>query len=292
MINDSRMPGSSGHAVLFRQRFGSLESAQDGMITVGVVNGKVTYVSSSAAGDGNTPAAAQLSPTAAWLKAAASVGRTTPAGAVSGAQKEHGWTVLAVDGFSQPQRSRLVAMPTPRNGVRPAFETIVYPDEDSDEYAYTVFVDAASGNVLFRTSRTNHLATSPSPAAQVVPPNAGTFTGFYGASGCGPRHLIVVPPGTRSLYVAANAVVPDDIVLNLYNPGGAKVASSDIPVGANPEAITYSPGGEFSGTYTAEVCPFDDANQGAADLLRHLRDEPAVFLGDPLPAVEVLHRQP
>lgn len=35
LVNDSRMVGSSGHAVLFRQTFGGLTALVDGMITVG-----------------------------------------------------------------------------------------------------------------------------------------------------------------------------------------------------------------------------------------------------------------
>ena len=48
LVNAARVPDSTGRAVLFRQRFGGLTSAQDGMITVGWVDGKVAYVSSSA----------------------------------------------------------------------------------------------------------------------------------------------------------------------------------------------------------------------------------------------------
>src|SRR5438477_1360165 len=74
LLNDSPMVGSNGHAVLFRQTFGGLAATQDGLITVGVVDGNVAYVSSSSAGDGNVPAAATLAPKAAWLAAAANVG--------------------------------------------------------------------------------------------------------------------------------------------------------------------------------------------------------------------------
>ena len=56
LLNDSPMVGSNGHAVLFRQTFGGLPATQDGLITVGVANGKVAYASSSSAGDGNAPA--------------------------------------------------------------------------------------------------------------------------------------------------------------------------------------------------------------------------------------------
>src|SRR3954452_18944752 len=35
LVNDSQLPESTAHVVLFRQRFGNLKAAQDGMITVG-----------------------------------------------------------------------------------------------------------------------------------------------------------------------------------------------------------------------------------------------------------------
>src|SRR3954465_10492043 len=47
LLNDSKMAGYDGHAVLFRQTFGGLPATQDGLITVGVVGGKIAYVSSS-----------------------------------------------------------------------------------------------------------------------------------------------------------------------------------------------------------------------------------------------------
>src|SRR5438477_2422056 len=75
LLNDSPMAGSDGHAVLFRQTFGGLPATQDGLITVGVVEGKVAYASSSSAGAGNAPTAAVLGPQQAWLLAAAKVGQ-------------------------------------------------------------------------------------------------------------------------------------------------------------------------------------------------------------------------
>jgi hypothetical protein len=46
LVNDSLLPDSTAHAVLFRQRFGNLTAVQDGMITVGIVDGTVAYASS------------------------------------------------------------------------------------------------------------------------------------------------------------------------------------------------------------------------------------------------------
>ena len=47
VVNDQRLAQSPAHAVLFRQRFGGLSSASGGLVTVGVANGQIAYVSSS-----------------------------------------------------------------------------------------------------------------------------------------------------------------------------------------------------------------------------------------------------
>jgi hypothetical protein len=47
LLSDLRMVGSSGHAMLFRQRFGNLPATHDGLISVAVLDDKVVYVSST-----------------------------------------------------------------------------------------------------------------------------------------------------------------------------------------------------------------------------------------------------
>jgi len=91
LLNDSPMVGSDGHAVLFRQTFGGLPATQDGLITVGVVDGKVAYVSSSSAGDGSAPPAATISPKAAWVLAAANVGHPLSVVNLSTGKNINGW---------------------------------------------------------------------------------------------------------------------------------------------------------------------------------------------------------
>src|SRR5712691_5983269 len=112
LLNDAVLSGTTTHVVLFRQSFGGLPTTQDGMITVGIVNGNIAYVSSSAAGDAAAPGAPALSPIDAWLRAAADVGRSVSVTDISNAAVQKGWTVLTVAGFSYPQRARLVAFPT------------------------------------------------------------------------------------------------------------------------------------------------------------------------------------
>jgi hypothetical protein len=57
LVNDSKLVQSDGHAVVFRQTFGGQAAGHDGLITVGVANGRVAYVSSTAAGSRAAPAA-------------------------------------------------------------------------------------------------------------------------------------------------------------------------------------------------------------------------------------------
>ena len=80
LYGDSRMPFSDSHAVHFKQTFGGLTAAQDGLITVGITGTpaggwKVGYVSSSLTGDTTLGGAVRLSPQEAWLRAATDLGR-------------------------------------------------------------------------------------------------------------------------------------------------------------------------------------------------------------------------
>ena len=87
--------------MLLRQRFGALAAGRDGLIVVGVVGGKVAYVSSSLATDTTVTGARRLEADAAVRAAAADAGMLPSA--LSG-------------------RPRLVAVPTPADGVRRAWE--------------------------------------------------------------------------------------------------------------------------------------------------------------------------
>ncbi|MDP9445268.1 MAG: M36 family metallopeptidase [Actinomycetota bacterium] len=258
LLNDSKMADSRGHAVLFRQTFGGMPATEDGLITVGVVDGKVAYVSSSAVGDGNAPAAADITAKQAWEKAAANVGLGGLTALAAG--ERGGWQTFSVEGLDQVQRARLVALPTPKDGVRPAYETIVYNGGVSDAhghpFAYTVFIDAQNGNVLYRTNRLNHLDAGVTPA---MAPTTGTFSGTYSVSplSCGPRHEIATTPETRSITVAANATVPgNDIVVNILQNDEVVGGPGDTVF--SPEVSTYDNGGDPipPANYAVQVCPF------------------------------------
>src|SRR6266511_1092956 len=142
-------PIGKGRAVLFQQRFGGLPAGHDGLVVVGVVAGRVAYVSSSLAG-GELAGAASLSSTEAYRRAAASAGRSV--GAVTRLGEADGWTTLRADGFASPQRIRLVALPIPGAGAVPAYEAIVLDGTAAEPLGVSVFVDARSGAILIRES--------------------------------------------------------------------------------------------------------------------------------------------
>jgi extracellular elastinolytic metalloproteinase len=244
LVNDQVMQGGKGHAVLFRQKYGSLPAAQDGLIDVSVSGGKVYYVSSSATGPQTAPPAATLTPLEAWVKAATNVGRTVALTALAKPVVSNGWTTFAAPGFAQPQRARLVAVPTPGGAARPAFETVVLDSQAGTAQAYSVFVDAVTGAILMRYNRVDESQSN------------NTFTGTFTPSGCGPA----VPAGTvdaatKQIILAATSTVPsNDIAIKLVFQGNTVATSDDTGVGQ--EELTYAPsGGVPAGDYFAQVCP-------------------------------------
>ena len=143
------VPLGAGRAVLFRQRFGSLPTGHDGLLALGVVGGKLAYVSSSIAGDGNAPGAATIAAAAALQAAAADAGRNIALDQINERAAVGEAREFVVQGFSQPARVRLVAVPTPLNGVRAAWEVTLI-DNDVEPLAFTSYVDAQAGDVLLR----------------------------------------------------------------------------------------------------------------------------------------------
>ena len=275
LVSDSPLTGTAGHAVIFSQTFGGLEAAQDGMITVGINSQGVFYASSSATGSQAAPAAATLSPTQAWRAAAANTGLAGGSSSVSNVREAGGWTTFTASGLTTPldprgkgpigQRARLVAFPTD-GGVRAAYETIVLDVDETGPKGYKSFVDARTGEVLFRQNAVEQLAAADAN---------DTFSGTTSLPNhCGPRHPIAVTADIRSIFVFASANMPaDDIVLKLFDPHGVSVASEDT--GSSPEAVTYSkPDGTTleAGTWRTQVCAFDTA-VAAVRLQRHLVDQ-------------------
>ena len=128
-------------------------AAEDGLLTVGLVGSaasgwKIAYVSSSVTGDETLTGATQLSAQDAWLKAAANVGRSVAV--INNTKADREWTLFGIVGFANVQRVRLLALPTPNNGVRPVYETLVLDNRAGHMTAYTHYVDAANGTIWLR----------------------------------------------------------------------------------------------------------------------------------------------
>jgi hypothetical protein len=258
LVNDVTLKGTNAHAVLFAERYGALVADWEGLIAVGVVDGKIAYVSSSAAGSEPVTGSVKLSATDAWAAAARNVG--VPVNAVSGLFQKDGWTYFdvsgltaAVSGVGVHQGAKLVAFPTEHDGVRPAWLVNVIDLRNATPSAYQTMVDAENGAILFR-----HDAVQQDAADDSAQP-AYTFTGEYTPPGCGPAHTFAVGAGQKSIAVVATEVNPtNDIVLSLIDPSGKTVASSDVAT--SPEAIAYQdPSGNdlAAGNWAAQVCPFN-----------------------------------
>ena len=160
VVNDATLTGSDAHAVLFRQRFGGLPATGAGSVVVGVRGGDVAYAAASLGAPSALRGEARLTPQEAWAKAAHSVGERAAAADVSVRGVRGGFGRLEVRGLRAEQQVRQVAVPTPRDGVRRAFEANVV-DNGSEPSAYTVLVDAESGAVLRRVNRLDNLADEP-----------------------------------------------------------------------------------------------------------------------------------
>ncbi|GAB2605167.1 hypothetical protein Aab01nite_79030 [Paractinoplanes abujensis] len=130
-----------GAAVIFRQKFGDLIAGRDGLLSVGVRDGKVWYVSSSLSRDAAAPQPATLTAEQAVALAARDVGIATP-------------TVIA---------NKLVAVPTATEGARAAYQVTFGADlQGTDPEAFTTYVDARDGAVLVRESIVDHSEDDPS----------------------------------------------------------------------------------------------------------------------------------
>jgi extracellular elastinolytic metalloproteinase len=166
----------AGRVVSLRQRFGGLTPASDGIVSMGIVGGKLAYLSSSLAGDQGQIGAATLTPQAAFRSAAANVGHAVDRAAdVQAAGTQGPWTMLKVKGFQAQQPTRLRALPTPR-GVRPVQETLVLDGlRSASPLAVRELVDAQNGKVLVREDLIDHetdqAADEPDPRWAAFPAN-------------------------------------------------------------------------------------------------------------------------
>lgn len=171
----------NAHVVTFRQVFDGRPAALDGLLTVGMdPQGRVGWASASTTADARVTNTVTLSMVDAYLAAARDarieidrddvelLETLTPLGA----------RVLRRAGVQDQQTVRLVAVPTPRDGVRLAFEAVVLrslTDGVEHPHAYLSMVDAQTGEVLHRSNRLQHLsADGEHSAADAAEPGAGS----------------------------------------------------------------------------------------------------------------------
>jgi extracellular elastinolytic metalloproteinase len=255
LVNDSRLLDSKGHAVLFQQDFGGLKAAEDGMITVGVVGTpgsgwKIAYSSSSLTGDTAVTGSTNLSPTEAWLKAAADIGRSLSASDIIVTKTDRDWTILGVRGLSNVQRVRLVALPTPENGVRRAYETIYLDSQSGNPVAYLHYIDADTGRALMRKNLVEQSHPPADNFSGAVPMTDGAC-----AQDNGPW-TVTSTESVGSIVVSVEATLTvNDSVIHLVRDGNV-VASQDTLF--SPEVLVYDPLDGGQGTYHVRVCDFGD----------------------------------
>jgi extracellular elastinolytic metalloproteinase len=250
LVNVQEMADSDGVAVLFRQRFGDLSAAAGGLVTVGVADGRIAFVSSSLT---RTPAAASapspaLGAVQAWLKAAADVGEAGGLASKIVTSTSRGWTRLKVPGFGQEQQVRLRALALSDGTVRPVYEANVVQVAGGAAKAYTVFVDAVDGTVLVRRNQQDHAEVQES------------FTGSFapGSTDCGTKHEFALnDDATKQMLAVAVGAPTDDFVVKLWR-GDQVLTSGDTAT--NPEVATYASDNIPAGTYSVQVCPFDTSS--------------------------------
>jgi extracellular elastinolytic metalloproteinase len=158
-----------GRALLFRQTFDGVRAANDGTLAMSVIDGRVSYVSSAIAPDSRITNTRRLNLLDAVRSATADVGRKIGEADVKSAHRAGGWTRLKVKGFSHPQSARPVALPTPIDGVRLAYQVSVLDNTDGKAFAFTHIVDAETGEILIRDSNVDY--SEDNPKWEVFPAN-------------------------------------------------------------------------------------------------------------------------
>jgi hypothetical protein len=131
-------PMGPGAAVILQQRFGKLVAGYDGLLTLGVRDGKVFHVSGSLARDAAPPAPALLTADAASQVAARNAG---------------------VD-VSAVQDVKLVAVPTP-DGARAAYDVTVIGGDAAEPVGFSSYVDARDGKLLVREDLVDYDVDNP-----------------------------------------------------------------------------------------------------------------------------------
>ena len=214
LVTAQQLAGTSARAVLFRQRFGDLPAATGGLVTVGVSNGKVRYVSSSLTRATTTSVAGRHphpAPGLAGRRGRTSASRCpppTPPG--SPRRVADGWTRLAVPGFAQKQQVRLRAL---GHGRRHASVRSSRPTSSTSPAApprrtpcWSTRSPARCWSAATRSTTRSTTTSSPAPSP---PPT------------CGPQHAFeLTDANTKQINAVATALPADDVVVKIFGPSG------------------------------------------------------------------------
>ncbi|MGI8534938.1 MAG: M36 family metallopeptidase [Mycobacteriales bacterium] len=273
VVYDVAMQDSPAHVVLLRQRAGGLPLAEDGLISLGVRDGAVASLTSSAVGpvslDTTSP---PLGAAQAVLAAAKDAGVTTLGlqdlrlGGLDGA----GFSLVAATGLAQPQRARLRALPTTGQGLRLVWEVDVLDVAAGRALAAISFVDAVTGKVLLRRDAVDTAAagtqTSAGMRSIALPvssrrtqalPSVGQLSGAYTAAACSPRQPLEVPAGSAGIAVTIAGLNPaNDLTFNVYR-GDTAIIAQDLLTSPEAAQGAIEPPARDGESFTIEVCPFD-----------------------------------
>jgi hypothetical protein len=268
LAGDSRLPYSRGHAVNFRQVFDGLEASDGGLVTIGVTGTarkgwRISYVSSSLTRDRALVGQARLSAAQAWVRSASSAGLRYSLVNVRDSKVARGWTNLAVAGLGDLQLVRRVAFPTVKNGVVPAFESIVLNAKQA--IGYRVIVDARTGSVLSRQSLKNNLARGRQSQVRPLAIQTIPITGSITTDGaCVDHPTFTVGAGVRAIVGFVNADNQlNDVILELLKGATVLVHADTL---FTPEQFRYAPAGGVppGNDYHVRVCDFGDGDPWAA----------------------------
>jgi extracellular elastinolytic metalloproteinase len=226
-------PLGAGTVVQLRQRFGDLEAGYDGLVSVLVSAGTVVHVSSSLSRDTSAPQPPTISAADAMDAAARDAG-LKPGQATT----------------------RLVAVPTPEQGPRAAYEVTL----DSE---VTSYIDARTGDVLVREDLVDLDADNPEWA--VFPATPQPATG---------------PPGPRQIWCFTLAPGCDRAV---SDPATGRAYDVDLATGLptftsrGNSANSFVNWGAGTPPFNATPSPTRDYTYPFTDLWHEARCNPTAF---------------
>ena len=259
--NSHRLTGSNGYAVSFRQVFKGIPTSESGLVTVGVVGSKargwrVAYVSSSLTRATTIAGSVSLSAADGWARAARASKVSRSVVNILTRKRIGGWTRLRVAGLETPQTVRLVAFPTIREGLLPAYEAQVVDSKAGK--AYKSFVDARNGRLLARHNLVHNAASGLKLNAVTVTPFSGTLGPQDGLAGAVVHPPFTVGAGVRAVsgfVTSTNAGT--DLVMDFFRVGTPDVLLIHADGGFQPEGFRYAPaGGVPPGQYYVRISDF------------------------------------